>query len=438
MPALKDRLAGKIVEARAEVKELLAKHGDTKIDSVTVEQAYGGMRAVKCMVTETSSVDPNEGIRYRGYTIPEMQRLLPKAKGGEQPLPEGAFALLLTGEIPTDDDVEEIRATWRKNEALPDHVPAVLDALPKDTHPMTQLSIGITAMQRDSIFAKRYRDGMRKTEYWEATFDDAMVLLGRLPTLAAYIYRRTYKDGVHLALAPQSFDWSAALAHAMGVTSHRFHELMRLYLTIHADHEGGNVSAHATHLVGSALSDPYLSLASGMNGLAGPLHGLANQEVMRWIMGVKEKLGGVPTREQLAKFLWETLEAGQVIPGYGHGVLRVTDPRYLAQREFATKYLPDDENFKIVGMIFDLAPDILTKHGKAKDPWPNVDAHSGANLVHYGIVEYDFYTVLFGVSRAMGVLASLVWDRALLLSLERPKSVTTKWIAQQMAKQPVS
>jgi len=220
----------------------------------------------------------------------------------------------------------------------------------------------------------------------------------------------------------------------LGFDSEELRELMRLYLSIHADHEGGNVSAHATHLVGSALSDPYLSLAAGMNGLAGPLHGLANQEVMRWLVGVKEKLGGgVPTRERLAQFVWDTLHAGQVVPGYGHGVLRVTDPRYLAQREFALRYLPDDENFRIVKMLYEIVPDILTQQGKAKDPWPNVDAHSGVLLVHYGLVEYDFYTVLFGVSRAIGVLASLVLDRALGLPLERPKSVTTAWVRQKFA-----
>ena len=220
----------------------------------------------------------------------------------------------------------------------------------------------------------------------------------------------------------------------LGFDSAEFRELMRLYLSIHADHEGGNVSAHATHLVGSALSDPYLCLAAGMNGLAGPLHGLANQEVMRWLVGVKQKLGGgVPTREALAQFVWDTLNAGQVVPGYGHGVLRVTDPRYMAQREFAMRHLPDDENFRIVKMLYDIVPDILTKQGKAKDPWPNVDAHSGVLLVHYGVVEYDFYTVLFGVSRAIGVLASLVLDRALGLPLERPKSVTTAWVRQKFA-----
>jgi citrate synthase len=258
-------------------------------------------------------------------------------------------------------------------------------------------------------------------------YDDVTLLLGRLPVLAAYIYRRTYKDGKHIPPSSDaSLDWSANLAHMLGFDGEGFRELLRLYMSIHADHEGGNVSAHTTHLVGSALADPYLCLAAGMNGLAGPLHGLANQEVMRWLVGVKAKLGGgVPTKEQLAEFVWNTLNGGQVIPGYGHGVLRVTDRATFAQREFALHNLPDDENFLIVKMLYEVVPEILTKQGKAKDPWPNVDAHSGVLLVHYGMNEYDFFTVLFGVSRAMGVLASLILDRAVVLPLERPKSITT-------------
>jgi len=427
--SLKERLARKLEAARAEIQELLARHGDRKLSEVTVAQAYHGMRDVKSLVTETSLVDPYEGIRFRGYTIGELQQRLPKAPGGEEPLPEGVFYLLLTGDLPTDEDVREISSAWRKREALPDYVARVLDQLPRDTHPMTQLSVGIMAMQRGSVFARRYREGMPRSEYWEAMLEDAMTILGRLPVLAAYIYRRTYKDGLHLPPAPKDVDWAANLAHMIGVEHEDFCECMRLYLSIHADHEGGNVSAHATHLVGSALSDAYHSLAAGMNGLAGPLHGLANQEVMRWILALKEKLGGgVPTREALAEYCWETLRRGQVIPGYGHGVLRVTDPRYLALQRFASKHMPEDENFQIVRMLYEIVPGILREHGKAKDPWPNVDAHSGVLLVHYGIVEYDFYTVFFGISRAMGVLASLVWDRGLYLPLERPKSVTTEWI----------
>jgi citrate synthase len=210
---------------------------------------------------------------------------------------------------------------------------------------------------------------------------------------------------------------------------------MRLYLTILADHEGGNVSAHTTHLVGSALSDPYLCLAAGLNGLAGPLHGLASQEVMRWISAMKQQLGeGLPTKEAVSQFIWDTLNDGKVVPGYGHGVLRATDPRYVAQREFAQRHMPEDENFKIVSMLYDVVPGILQEQGKAKNPWPNVDAHTGPLFMHYGVEEFDYYTVLFGVSRSMGVLASLVWDRALSLPLERPKSVTTEWIKDQVVK----
>jgi len=400
-----------------------------KISDVSVAQAYGGMRGVKCLVTETSALDPYEGIRFRGYTIPELREKLPKAPGGEEPLPEGIFYLLLTGDLPTEEDVREVTKEWQQRGELPDYAVDVLKSLPTDTHPMTQFSMGIMALQKESIFARRYREGMPKTEYWDPMFEDVMNLLAKLPRIAAYIYRRTYKNDEHIPPDP-NLDWGGNFAHMLGVENEEFKELMRLYLVLHSDHEGGNVSAHTTHLVGSALSDAYLSLAAGMNGLAGPLHGLANQEVLRWIMELINKLGSQPTKEQLKQYVWDTLNAGQVIPGYGHAVLRRTDPRYVAQREFALKHLPDDEIFKIVSDLYEVVPPILQEHGKAKNPWPNVDAHSGCLLLHYGVKEYDFYTVFFGVSRALGVLASLCWDRALGLPIERPKSVTTDWVEE--------
>jgi len=179
-------------------------------------------------------------------------------------------------------------------------------------------------------------------------------------------------------------------------------------------------------LVGSTLSDAYYSLSAGINALAGPLHGLANQEVLRWIQDLYKQLGNkVPTKEDLKKALWDTLKSGAVIPGYGHAVLRKPDPRYIAQREYCVKHLPKDELFSVVSMIYEIAPDILIEQGKAKNPWPNVDAQSGVIQWYYGLKEYDFYTVLFGVGRAIGVLANLTWDRGLGYSLERPKSVTT-------------
>ena len=378
------------------------------------------------LVTETSLLDSEEGIRFRGYTIPELQQKLPKAPKGDEPLPEGLFYLMLVGELPNQEDTENITSLWQRRSHVPNYVFDTIDALPLSTHPMTMFVIGVMALQTESNFAKEYAKGLNKKDYWSFVYDDAMDLIARLPRIAAYIYRRKYKNNEHIQ--PNGLlDWSGNLAHMMGFDDESFKELMRLYMTIHADHEGGNVSAHTTHLVGSALSDPYLSYAAGMNGLAGPLHGLANQEVIKWIYEMQETLQTKePSKEQIADYVQQTLTAGKVVPGYGHAVLRKTDPRFTAQMEFGKKHMPDDPLVNTVWNIYDTVPPILQSLGKIKNPWPNVDAHSGALLVHYGLIEYEFYTVLFGVSRALGVLASLCWDRALGQPLERPKSVTTE------------
>ena len=375
-------------------------------------------------------LDAQEGIRFRGYSIPELQARLPKAPGGGEPLPEGLFHLMLLGELPNQEDVEMITNILQRRSHVPNHVFATIDALPINTHPMTMFVTGVMALQTESNFAKAYATGINKKDYWSPVFEDAMDLLARLPRIAAYIYRRKYKNNEHIH--PNGLlDWAGNLAHMMGYNDESFKELMRLYMTIHADHEGGNVSAHTTHLVGSALSDPYLSYAAGMNGLAGPLHGLANQEVIKWIFEMQESLGtDAPTSEQIANYVQATLSSGKVVPGYGHAVLRKTDPRFTAQMEFGKKHMPDDKLLNTVWNIYETVPPILQSLGKVKNPWPNVDAHSGALLVHYGMVENEFYTVLFAVSRALGVLSSLCWDRALGFPLERPKSVTTDSVKQ--------
>lgn len=414
----------------AEIKDLLKEHGNKKIGEVTLSQIYQGMRGITGLVSETSLLDAQEGIRFRGYSIPELQKKLPKANGGTEPLPEGLFHLMLLGELPTDADVQEITANWQRRSHVPNHVFAAIEALPKDSHPMTQFVIAIMALQTESKFAKKYAEGLNKKDYWEAIFDDSMDLIARLPRVAAYIYRRKYKSEDHIH--PNGLlDWAGNFAHMLGYEDEAFRELMRLYMTIHADHEGGNVSAHTVHLVGSALSDPYLSFAAGMNGLAGPLHGLANQEVIKWILDMRKELGvDLPSKEQIDAYVRKTLSEGKVVPGYGHAVLRKTDPRFTAQMEFGKKHMADDPLVQTVWNIYDTVPPILQSLGKIKNPWPNVDAHSGALLVHYGMVEYEFYTVLFGVSRALGVLASLCWDRALGFPLERPKSVTTELVKE--------
>ena len=433
MGIVKERFKAKADAANIEIKDLLKEHGNRKAGEVTLSQIYQGMRGITGLVTETSLLDAQEGIRFRGYSIPELQAKLPTAKPGGEPMPEGLFYLMLVGELPTEEDAHHITNVWQRRSHVPNHVFATIDALPLNTHPMTMFVTGVMALQTESNFARAYAKGINKKEYWAYVYDDAMDLIARLPRIAAYIYRRKYKNGEHIH--PDGLlDWAGNLSHMMGYSDESFMELMRLYMTIHADHEGGNVSAHTTHLVGSALSDPFLSYAAGMNGLAGPLHGLANQEVIKWIYEMQESLGtDAPTKEQIAQYVQDTLNAGKVVPGYGHAVLRKTDPRFTAQMEFGKKHMPDDKLVNTVWNIYETVPPILQSLGKIKNPWPNVDAHSGALLVHYGLVEYEFYTVLFAVSRALGVLSSLCWDRALGFPLERPKSVTTEsvknWIA---------
>jgi citrate synthase len=421
----------------AEIKKLIADHGNTQLDTVTIAQAYQGMRGIPGLITETSLLDANEGIRFRGYSISELREKLPKADGGTEPLPEGLFHLMLLGELPSKEDVEHLSAVWARRSHVPNHVFDVIESLPVATHPMTQFCIAVLALQTESKFAKAYAAGINKKDYWDYVYEDTMTLIARLPRIAAYIYRRKYKNGNHIQ-PDGMLDWGANFAHMLGFEEKGFVALIRLYLTIHADHEGGNVSAHATHLVGSALSDPYLSFAAGMTGLAGPLHGLANQEVIRWIEELQDHLGTLqPTQEQIADYIHQTLQEGKVVPGYGHAVLRKTDPRFTAQMEFAQTHCADDPTIQTVWNIYEVAPAILEATGKIKNPWPNVDAHSGALLKYYGLVEEDFYTVLFGVSRALGVLASLCWDRALGFPIERPKSMTTEWVKNFVAKQDV-
>ena len=424
-----NKLAQKIEEHRPRTTRLLKEFGEVKVDEVKIRQVIGGMRGIKCLVTDISYLDPYEGIRYRGMTLPEVFEKLPKPDGKEYPYVEGLFYLLLTGEVPTKEEVLEIVEIFKKNRQLPQYVIDVLRALPRDSHPMAMFATAVVAMQRESEFAKFYREGYNKMEAWKYMLKDAMNLLPKLPMIAAYIYRMKYKGDIHIP-EDTNLDLGGNFAHMMGIEP-PYDDVARMYFIIHADHESGNVSAHTGHLVASALSDAYYAISAMLDGLAGPLHGLANQEVLRWIQGIMKKMGDkLPSEEEMKKFVWDTLNSGQVIPGFGHAVLRKTDPRYMVQREFALKYMKDDLLFKYVDLLYKVVPPILQEQGKAKNPWPNVDAHSGVVQWFFGVREYDFYTVLFGVGRAIGVLSNLIWDRALGYPIERPKSITTDMLEE--------
>ena len=435
---LHEKISEQLPQWRERIRTLAKEHAEVVVDTVTIGEVVGGMRDTKSLLTDVSFVDPAHGILFRGMTIPEILKKLPKARGGKMPLVGGLYYLLMVGEVPTKEQAQAVEAEWADRAEVSDYVFKMLKAMPKDTHPMTLLSQAVLALQHDSVFAKKYHN-MKKEAYWEAALEDSLNLTAKLPLIATYIYRMKYFDETKKPKYNPKQDYGANFARMMKVLNKKeYAELMRLYFIIHSDHESGNASAHATHLVGSTLSDVYYAFSSGLNALAGPLHGLANQESLAWLLDVHKRFGGVPSRDDLHKFAWDTLNSGHVIPGYGHGVLRVIDPRFVTQMEFAKKRFPNDELLRLADMVLDVVPTVLKEQGKAKNPAPNVDAISGTLQYYYGVREFDFYTVLFGVGRALGVTANYVWARALGQPIERPKSMTTKMLeeAVEKARQP--
>jgi citrate synthase len=422
MATLKEVFGAQVPALRDEVKQINAQYGDKVINEVTVGQAYGGMRGIIAMICDTSVVDSDTGLIIRGRPILDLT----------DKWPEEIFWLLLTGDLPSKEQSEGLRQELMARSKVPGYVWALLEAMPNDAHPMTLLNTALLSLSHDSLFAHRYST-MAKTQYWEAAFEDALSLLGMVPVIAAAVYRLRYHKGARIPVKPE-LDWAANFVHVLGLhnQSEECRDMMRLYLTLHCDHEGGNVSALTAHTVGSALSDPYLAVSAGLNGLAGPLHGLANQECLSFVLQLHERFQGVPTHDQVREVCWELLNSGQVIPGYGHAVLRAEDPRFTAFYQFGQQHCGDGEIFKTVQVLYETAPAVLKEQGKAKNPWPNVDAGSGALLYHYGITEVGYYTVLFSVSRAMGLLAQLIINRAIGTPITRPKSVSTEWIKQQV------
>jgi citrate synthase len=420
---LKDKLAAQIPGLREDISNFVKAHGDKDISKVTVAQAYGGMRGVRAMVCDTSEVPPDKGLIIREIPIKDIA----------EKLPEEIFFLLCTGDLPNKAELADLQKEYAARCEVPEYVWKVLEAMPKDSHPMCMLDTAILVMEKESKFRARYTEGMKKTDYWEPMLEDSLDILAKLPNIAAGIYRMRFNKGPRIA-PKKDLDWGANYAHMLGLPDPKgtLADLMRLYLTLHSDHEGGNVSAHTCHCVASALSDAYYAVSAGLNGLAGPLHGLANQECLAWVLETHKKFGGVPSDEDLRKFAWDTLKSGKVIPGYGHAVLRITDPRFDAFLAFGKKHMSDDPIFTIVRKVFEIVPGVLTEQGKAKDPWPNVDAGSGALLYHYGMTEFPYYTVLFSVSRAMGMCSQMIVSRAMGYAIERPKSLPTKVIKKQV------
>ncbi|WP_372776385.1 citrate (Si)-synthase [Mangrovibacterium sp.] len=421
MEKLVAKVSQRIKILNNELQEIYQEHSDDIVGEITLKNLLGGMRGMTSLVCNTSFVDPYKGLFISGYEIPDFQ----------DKTPEEIFFLLVTGTFPDPSELDELNTELAQRATIPEFVWSMLRSLPKNIHPMTMFSMGILAMEGESVFKKKFEEGVNKDEYWLYTLEDSLNLIAKLPVLAAGIYRLLFMNG-DIIDSTQDLNLTDNFTFRLGFNRHNpsFADLNRLYLVLHCDHEGGNVSAFTSRIVNSALSNIYYATSAGLNGLAGPLHGLANQECLHFITEIHDALGNKPSIDAVRNFVMATLDAGKIIPGYGHAVLRVTDPRFSAFMKFGDQYCSESPYLQTVKKLYEIVPPILKdyKDGKISNPWPNVDAISGSLLYHYGMTHYEFYTVMFGISRTLGFCAQNIIARGMQQPIIRPKSVTNTWL----------
>ena len=428
MSTIRDKTKKEILSINQRNKKILDCHSEAIISQVTPKNIFSGMRGITSMVCNTSLVDPEKGLMIKGYPLSNIA----------EKTPEEIFFLMCTGNLPTKEEKKLFQKNLAMRSEVPKEIWQVLMNLPDTTHPMTMLSIAIMILSHDSIFREKYETGLRKSDFWKSTLEDSLELIAKLPTIAAGIYRIRYEKNDFFPSYDKTQDWSTNYANMLGLDNDQelFADLMRLYMVLHCDHEGCNASAYTTRIVNSTLSDIYKSVSAGLNALAGPLHGLANQEVTKFLLSIHDIYDGIPTELELAEHIKSTLKIGKVIPGYGHAVLRGTDPRFTAILKFAKENNIKDNLLEIVKKIYKIAPAILKEYsgGKISCPYPNVDAITGALLYHFDMTRFEYYTVLFGVSRTLGFCAQAIIARGLGSPIIRPRSITTQDLEKLLEK----
>lgn len=265
---LKNKLKNVLPKQVEEFKQVKTAYGEKVIGEVKVNQVLGGMRGINGLFYETSKLDADKGIMLRGKNLFDLVDLL-KYKGSEEPLPEALLWYLFTSEVPTQTEIKSVidevnhrakTCDFKKTEDL-------LNSLSPNLHPMAQLSIGVLSQQQNSKFAEAYRIGVNKKNYWEYYYEDSMNLIAVLPRIAAIIYNNVFFNKRATPGLDVNKTYVENYTNMLGFGDHKGVEnYLSHYLVLHSDHEGGNVSAHASSLVSSALSDPYYSYSAGLNG----------------------------------------------------------------------------------------------------------------------------------------------------------------------------
>ena len=364
-----------------------------------------GLRGVPVGTCRTSFVTPTEGVHYCGYPIAELAHFSP----------EDIVFLLFNKELPTPEQSTAFKAELSARGRVPDSVAAVFHTLPRDGHPMDWLSIGIHTLGM-----------METTGDWK---EDALNLIARMPRMMGLMFRIREGRGENIPDDDLELNMVQRFVRTLemdGVDDELMEKILATYLVLHMDHGGGNLSTFTGKAIASGHATVYASIAGAMNALSGPLHGRANQSCLEFVLRI-----GTSDPDEVEAFVRGELAAKRPVFGFGHAVLRAEDPRATVQFALGERLCPDDENFKIIRTLREVAPRVLSENKKISNPNANVDIASGALLHHVGFKDPTYYTTFFGWARVAGIGAQIIDERTVMRSGKGTPIYRPKYIAEQ-------
>jgi citrate synthase len=362
---------------------------DEILMTITKETLETGLRGVPVGYCTTSTVDPQKGLHYCGKPIAQLSARRP----------EEVIYLLYHGKEGTSGEVKAFAHDLEKRATCSDKVVKAIQKLPREGHPMDLFSCALLIL------------GM-----FEKTGDyqhDCLNLIAKIPHLVALVINTHAGWGETPKPTPELgyMENFAQMLRVPGGVSSELVETFRLFNILHYDHGGGNLSTFVGKAVASGLEDMYGSISSAMCALAGPKHGRANQDCLEFARSVLSDLGEHATAAQVEQNIRDRLAQNKLIFGFGHAVLRVEDARATVLYDFAAKHFPHHPLVRIASLLRTEGSKVLKENPKVSDPYPNIDAISGTVLASAGFDYPEYFTVLFGLARTVGIAIQIVYER---------------------------
>lgn len=357
--------------------------------SITEDNLDTGLRGYPIGYCTTSSVSATEGLSYVGHPIEKVVSWSPEA----------VIYLLYQGKEGSSSEIAQFTADLRRRSVCSPELLTHIKALPRQGHPMKILCAALLLC------------GMieGKNDYRE----DCLNLIAKIPQVVATVINHHAGWG-SLKPSDPALGYMENFAHMVNVPNVDVVELTKvfqLFNILHYDHGGGNLSTFVGKAVASGLEDMYGSISAAMCALAGPKHGRANQDCLEFVQLILNELGANATEAKMEELLRRRLANNELIFGFGHAVLRVEDHRASVLYEKAKRKYPNDPLIKIASLLRVVAPKILSENPKISDPHANVDAISGALLAAAGFNYPDYFTVMFALSRVVGISIQIVYER---------------------------